>query len=311
MQIKYGIINNNIDVTDICFSKLIYNGIITIPSGDYNRDYLFTDPLFCTKKQIFININDSLYEYDETYRVQINTEDNTIITTTTTNIPKNIFQTHKSMEYINSKPKVKDAVDSWLKHNNEFTHHFYDDNKCEEFMKNIGGDIYTAYQRLPINVMKADLWRYCVIYEYGGIYADTDTVCMVHPNILLTEAQLTIVPENSVHLCQWVFSAPSKSPILKSIIDLSVERILNIPEIKGEHIIHYLTGPGVFTNGIEKYLQENEKPVFSDRKLYFNYPYPLLLHVFDYNNFHTKSVNHLFTGQDDDGWCHERINSLL
>ena len=34
---------------------------------------------------------------------------------------------------------------------------------------------------LPIAVMKADLWRYCVIYKYGGIYADADTVCKINP----------------------------------------------------------------------------------------------------------------------------------
>ena len=61
--------------------------------------------------------------------------------------------------------------------------------------------------------------------------------CKINPYIFINDSLLTIVPENETHLCQWVFSAPKNSPILKSIIDLSVERILNTP-IKGEHIIH-------------------------------------------------------------------------
>ena len=41
------------------------------------------------------------------------------------------------------------------------------------------------------------------------------------------------------------------------IIDLSVERIRSMNVIKGEHIIHYLTGPSVFTSEIMKYIVEN------------------------------------------------------
>jgi mannosyltransferase OCH1-like enzyme len=157
--------------------------------------------------------------------------------------------------------------------------------------------------------MKADLWRYCVIYHYGGIYSDTDAVCLYNPNIFINDSLLTFAPENETHLCQWTFSAPANSPILKSIIDLSVERILNTP-IKGEHIIHYLTGPGLFTDGIEKYLIENNYPIFDDKKNYYNYPNPILI-VFDYDNFHKNIVQHLFAGQDEDGWCKERSIKLM
>ena len=181
---------------------------------------------------------------------------------------------------------------------------------CDDFIKNnFDENVYKAYSMLPMPVMKADLWRYCIIYKCGGIYADTDTVCKINPNIFINDSFLTIVPENETHLCQWVFSAPANSPILKSIIDLSVERILNTP-IKGEHIIHYLTGPGLFTDGIEKYLIENNYPLFDDKKNYYNYPNPILL-VFNYDNFHKNIVQHLFAGQDKDGWCKERFNKLM
>jgi mannosyltransferase OCH1-like enzyme len=173
----------------------------------------------------------------------------------------------------------------------------------------IDNKIYNAYSSLPMGVMKADLWRYCVIYKYGGIYADADTVCLCNPLLFSTDALLTIVAENETHLCQWVFSAPKESPILKSVIDLSVERILTTP-IKGEHIIHFLTGPAVFTDGIEKYLRENNKPTFNNKKDYYKYPDPVLK-VFNYNNFHKNIVRHLFTGQDSDGWCNERYKKLL
>lgn len=224
----------------------------------------------------------------------------------------NIFQTHKSIDYINSNPKLKFAVKSWLIHTNNFNYYFYDDNKCEQYMKEIGGDIYKAYQKLPMKVMKADLWRYCIIYKYGGIYADVDTICKINPKIFLNDALLTIVPENKTHLCQWVFAAPPNSPILKEVIDLSVKRILEIDIIKGEHIIHFLTGPAVFTDGIEKYLVKNNSLVFlNNRKLYYKYPDHSKLRVFNCDNFHNNLVTHLFAGQDSDGWYNERNKKLL
>lgn len=221
-------------------------------------------------------------------------------------ISKNIFQTHKSKEYICNNQKLNNAVNTWQKHT-DFKYHFYTDVQCEQFIKNnFDVSVYKAYMRVPLAVMKADLWRYCVIYYYGGIYADTDTICKVNPNIFINDSLLTIVPENSIHLCQWVFAAQKESPFLKSIIDLSVKRILTMKKIKDEHFVHYLTGPGVFTHGIENYLLKINYPLFtSNRKNYYNYPKPELK-VFNYDNFHKNIVIHFFTGKDSDGWATER-----
>ena len=229
----------------------------------------------------------------------------------------NIFQTHKNMNYILNNRQLSKSVYSWAKFDKHgFNYNFYNDDMCEQFMKNIAPyinkDIYTAYCRLPLSVMKADLWRYCIIYHFGGIYADTDTICKTNPALFINDALLTIVPENSCHLCQWVFAAPKGSPILKSVIDLSVERIMNKAEIKGEHIVHHLTGPGVFTDGIEKYLKEHNLITFEhNKKLYYNYPHKSELTVFNCNIFHSKIVQHLFFGQRSNGWFAERAKHLL
>jgi len=232
---------------------------------------------------------------------------------TNNNFPKNIFQTHKSYDYINSKPKVLNAMHSWMKYSYKFNYQFYTNEMCEEFIKNNFDDrVYEAYMKLPNNVpvMKADLWRYCIVYIYGGIYADSDTICLMDPSILLNDDALFVcVPENDVHLCQWVFAAPAHSPILKSIIDLCVQRILETVDIKGEHIIHHLTGPGVFTDGIENYLKTHNLPTYNDRRKYIKYV-DSMLDVFDDKLFHNNIVKHLFTGGDVDGWTRDREKYL-
>jgi FkbM family methyltransferase len=82
MRIKYGTADTNIDVTEICYAKLLNaNNIITIPSGDENRAHHFTDPVYGTLKQIFITFDDvDKKEYDHNKIILINRLTNNITT---------------------------------------------------------------------------------------------------------------------------------------------------------------------------------------------------------------------------------------
>ena len=114
---------------------------------------------------------------------------------------------------------------------------------------------------------------------------------------------MVCIPEtDNIHICNWVFAAPEGSPILKSIIDLSVERILNNFE-KKQHMVHYYTGPGVFRDGIQLFLEKKDLIIFSNTSLY-SYAYKnYWLHVFDNPlHFENNIVKHLLSGTDKDGW---------
>ena len=78
MQIKYGIITNNIDVTNICLTKLLSNNVIIIPAGDENRALFFTDPIYGVLKQVYIVIDDNVTVCEDSYAVRINIVDNRI-----------------------------------------------------------------------------------------------------------------------------------------------------------------------------------------------------------------------------------------
>ena len=100
MRIYYGISNSSIDVTDICFTKLINNkGTITIPRGDCDRAHYFTDPLFGTHKKIFIKNDGVETEYDESYQIKINTINNKIYAT-------NENEVNNKLNNIRSKLKI-------------------------------------------------------------------------------------------------------------------------------------------------------------------------------------------------------------
>jgi len=228
-------------------------------------------------------------------------------------IPKKIFQTHKNLDYVLLKYKTRTGYQSWFKYNGDFEYNFYSDENSQKFIQNnFDSKVLEAYEKCPLNVMKADLWRYCVIYYYGGIYADMDAVLMTDPTVFLQPNSLLVFsPEtDNIHLCQWTFAAPPKSPVLKSIIDLSVERILSCQEIKGDHIIHFLTGPKVFTDGIEKFLKRMDCKIYPGKFKYENYQNNIL-HCFNPHYFHNKVIRHLFAGSDDDGWKPERDRVLV
>jgi FkbM family methyltransferase len=78
MNITYGTLTNNIDVTSICKNKLLNMCYIIIPSGDFNRAAHFSDPLPGTLKSIFITINNKTTEYNHTKNIYINIKTNIV-----------------------------------------------------------------------------------------------------------------------------------------------------------------------------------------------------------------------------------------
>lgn len=85
-------------------------------------------------------------------------------------IPRKVFQTWKSLDM---PPKMKENRDKMIKLNPDFQFILMDDNQCRNFIKdNFDSKTLNAYDSLIPGAYKADLWRYCVLYKYGGIYLD-------------------------------------------------------------------------------------------------------------------------------------------
>lgn len=189
-----------------------------------------------------------------------------------------VFQTHQNKAFIDERPLLKESQDSWKKVADKYE--FYDNDRCLKFIKdNFDDSVRQAYEKVPLNVMRADLWRYCVVYKYGGLYADADsywtgTKIQLH-KIFDTKAELTVFPELTArgvnetgYYTQWIFSGKKGSPILKSVIDLSVSRILKAKNFEyDDGLVHHMTGPAVFTEGIRLWQKANGLSVGSKNLL--------------------------------------------
>lgn len=86
-------------------------------------------------------------------------------------ITKRIVQTH------HSKSLAHASQISWQAHHPDFQYQFFDDANCRAFIANNLPQLLTIYDKLPLPVQTADFFRYAVIYDGGGVYADTDTRC--------------------------------------------------------------------------------------------------------------------------------------
>lgn len=85
-----------------------------------------------------------------------------------------------------------------------------------------------VYRSFPLAVMKADFWRYAVLYARGGLYADVDVnalrpvaqwlppidggasglpLAAKYQQLTWERCRVVIGLENDVHFCQWVSGA--------------------------------------------------------------------------------------------------------
>jgi alpha 1,6-mannosyltransferase len=97
-------------------------------------------------------------------------------------IPHNIFQTWKvKPDNINFKKEFIGTAKSWPKENENFIHTIITDDMLDEWVSqefsNIP-DIIKAWNLLPKIILKADFFRYLIIFARGGVYSDMDTFCL-------------------------------------------------------------------------------------------------------------------------------------
>ena len=101
MKIVYGTKETNIDVTDICLKRLTrYDNIIHIPHQDRTRDAMFSDPLLGIKKNIVITIDNTEYEYSDSYAIQVNSDTGNIAVFNYDSIENKLSQIHSNLKIV-------------------------------------------------------------------------------------------------------------------------------------------------------------------------------------------------------------------
>ena len=191
-------------------------------------------------------------------------------------IPKIIWQTMKTNEV---PVFMKRYADSWINLNPEYEYRFHNDHDIIDFLKKDFPGYLEGYKKLKYGASKADLWRYLIIYKYGGVYADIDCKCItplnqwVDPNA----AYVTQLGTNK-DICQWLIMSVPKNPIFLKAAQKTLENseknnfkteyygfqfidnklILkdSAPIIKFDHEVLGLSGPPVLQKAAEECIKD-------------------------------------------------------
>ena len=173
---------------------------------------------------------------------------------------------------------IKNITDV-VHYNPGYSYHIIDKNE----MDNI---VYTSlYKNYEHCIQKCDFARYYILYNYGGIYMDTDIKMTKSLNdlyikypygkvFLCTECILTDdqvsritqdnkirnnIPEHNVRIANYfIISLHSYHPFWKEVFELLYERFHL--QVTSDYDIIYTTGPDIITTAYHNYISKNVKP---------------------------------------------------
>jgi len=140
-------------------------------------------------------------------------------------IPKIIWQTMKTNEV---PVFMKSYADSWINLNPEYEYRFCDDTDIIGFLKKDFPEYLPGYQNLKYGASKADLWRYLIIYKYGGVYADIDCMCLNSlRNWVDKDAKFVTALGTNKDICQWLIITVPKNPIFLRAAQKTLQNSMN------------------------------------------------------------------------------------
>jgi inositol phosphorylceramide mannosyltransferase catalytic subunit len=170
-------------------------------------------------------------------------------------IPKIIWQTC-SFKKDQIPEYIKVHADTWEHGNPNWEYKYFDDEDCNIFIKTYYPEYYDIYNSIKIPFVKSDFWRYFALHEFGGVYADIDTVCLsslddwLDPNKYFITSN-NFIPELGYNYEQWAFATTPKNIFIKAIIDEMIKRINSSKQNNDMDINTYHTSPYMFTDALK------------------------------------------------------------
>lgn len=197
--------------------------------------------------------------------------------------------------------------ESWKENfsSTEYEYIMWDDAKIDEFIEDKFPQYVTFYYSLPFHIMQLDFARYCILYEYGGIYADMDYLCMRNFYDELRKKTIFVEGLSSEETIQnSLIIAEKKNKHIFNLINecknkfYYYEIVKNIENSLYNNYVLMICGPGLISNYYNQLSKEDQEHIqILDKNLYNP---DILSDNFDLNKVNTL---HLLTGK----WGKESI----
>lgn len=134
-------------------------------------------------------------------------------------ITKTIYQTWKTQNL----PKRIEKLHSIMRAKNpNYEHIIYTDDQMNDYMlANCDNELYRIFKKLNHIVAKADLWRYTILFNNGGIYLDIDSqINRPLDELIQSNDNAIITAENNENLfVQWALLFEKNHIILEKTLN--------------------------------------------------------------------------------------------
>jgi mannosyltransferase OCH1-like enzyme len=176
-------------------------------------------------------------------------------------IPKIIHQTYKN----NNLPDIYKLCQNEIKKlHPDFEYRFYTDNDMDNIMKIEFQEYYDKFNELPRMIMKIDMFRYFLMYKYGGLYADMDYLMfkpfdLLNYNVVIPTNRDLDKDDKLTNLGNCIFASKPNHKFWKSLMDtlFTIDR-KSLPFSGFDDVINS-TGPMFVYNKYNEYNEYNEK----------------------------------------------------
>ncbi len=142
------------------------------------------------------------------------------------NIPKIIYMCYKTKNIPNYIiPNIKKLYP-------DYEIKLYDNNDCIDFLKKYYDQEYVnIFNFLQDGPIKADFWRLCILYKYGGIYFDLDIEHFKNLNeIIYNDTEFVTVKTDNSYIKTVnpaIIISKSNNDVIKKCIDIYLQKYRN------------------------------------------------------------------------------------
>jgi mannosyltransferase OCH1-like enzyme len=173
-------------------------------------------------------------------------------------IPKIIHQTYETRVIPD---RLTISIGTWINGNPDYAYRYYTGEDCRDFIaEHLPTRVLRAYDTLYPGAFKADLWRCCVLYISGGVYADVKLFPalplykLLDPDVdLMVVHDYPLERKNSREIYNAFMASVPGNPFILNVINTIVK---NVEERRMTHKLD-ITGPIVVGNELTKFIKDN------------------------------------------------------
>jgi mannosyltransferase OCH1-like enzyme len=177
-------------------------------------------------------------------------------------IPKIIWQTHE-YEYDNLPSIYKYTSSIWKEKSEGWEYRYVSAAERRLFIEQHFPEYLYLYDYIKPGIYKADFWRYLVLYQFGGIYADLDSVLEMNLDdeechkLIDFNASLIVASNlgKGIYNNCCIIAAP-KDPVIFDVIHSMIEKCIELytleEDLSGTGIWVIATGPQMYDEVIRK-----------------------------------------------------------